>query len=74
MLVPPALVMLKTLQASLESQSVEDVTETPTVHEKLWVDKYAPKSFTELLSDEQTNREVHIQCNDFSHGTNQTID
>ncbi|BBN02524.1 chromosome transmission fidelity protein 18 [Marchantia polymorpha subsp. ruderalis] len=28
------------------------------VHEKLWVEKYAPKSFTELLSDEQTNREV----------------
>ncbi|KAJ7979669.1 chromosome transmission fidelity protein 18-like [Quillaja saponaria] len=32
--------------------------ETPIVHEKLWVDKYAPNSFTELLSDEQTNREV----------------
>ena len=26
--------------------------------EKLWVDKYGPKSFTELLSDEHTNREV----------------
>lgn len=34
--------------------------ETPVVHEQLWVDKYAPNSFTELLSDEQTNREV---CN-----------
>lgn len=32
--------------------------ETPVVHEQLWVDKYAPNSFTELLSDEQTNREV----------------
>ncbi|KAI4342598.1 hypothetical protein MLD38_027207 [Melastoma candidum] len=30
----------------------------PTIFEKLWVDKYAPNSFTELLSDEQTNREV----------------
>lgn len=27
-------------------------------HEQLWVDKYAPKSFTDLLSDEQTNRQV----------------
>ncbi|XP_024380878.1 uncharacterized protein [Physcomitrium patens] len=27
-------------------------------HEDLWVDKYAPRSFTELLSDEKTNREV----------------
>ncbi|RVW12365.1 hypothetical protein CK203_108092 [Vitis vinifera] len=27
------------------------------VNEQLWVDKYAPSSFTELLSDEQTNRE-----------------
>lgn len=26
--------------------------------EQLWVDKYAPVSFTDLLSDEQTNREV----------------
>ncbi|CAN6486250.1 unnamed protein product [Victoria cruziana] len=29
-----------------------------TNSEKLWVDKYAPRSFTELLSDERTNREV----------------
>ncbi|KAJ1432394.1 P-loop containing nucleoside triphosphate hydrolase [Sesbania bispinosa] len=49
----------KTLQASSECQSVLDDPETRTiVHEQLWVDKYAPKSFTELLSDEQTNREV----------------
>lgn len=53
-------VMLKTLEASSECQSVPDILETRIVHEKLWVDKYAPKSFTELLSDEQTNREVHI--------------
>ncbi|ERN04662.1 chromosome transmission fidelity protein 18 homolog isoform X2 [Amborella trichopoda] len=30
----------------------------PEASERLWVDKYAPSSFTELLSDEQTNREV----------------
>ena len=53
-------VMLKTLEASLEGQSVLDVPAAQMVHEQLWVDKYAPKSFTELLSDEQTNREVHI--------------
>ncbi|KAF3792213.1 Chromosome transmission fidelity protein [Nymphaea thermarum] len=29
-----------------------------TNNEQLWVDKYAPRSFTELLSDEKTNREV----------------
>lgn len=32
---------------------------TPLVTEKLWVEKYAPNSFTELLSDEHTNREVN---------------
>jgi chromosome transmission fidelity protein 18 len=51
------------LAASSESQNVVDVPETLIVHEKLWVEKYAPKSFTDLLSDEQTNREVHIYCN-----------
>ncbi|KAL6503553.1 hypothetical protein OROGR_025476 [Orobanche gracilis] len=30
----------------------------PATDEKLWVDKYAPNTFTELLSDEQINREV----------------
>ncbi|MCO5602587.1 hypothetical protein L7F22_056721 [Adiantum nelumboides] len=35
----------------------ESMTDS-AVHEPLWVEKYAPKSFTELLSDEQTNREV----------------
>ncbi|XP_052731273.1 uncharacterized protein LOC108326633 isoform X2 [Vigna angularis] len=48
----------KALEASSEGQSVPDVPEAQMVNEKLWVDKYAPKSFTELLSDEQTNREV----------------
>ncbi|KAL2326602.1 hypothetical protein Fmac_025660 [Flemingia macrophylla] len=48
----------KALEASSEGQSVPDVPEAQLVHEQLWVDKYSPKSFTELLSDEQTNREV----------------
>ncbi|RDX92278.1 Chromosome transmission fidelity protein 18-like protein, partial [Mucuna pruriens] len=50
--------LAKALEASSEGQSVPDVPEAQMVHERLWVDKYAPKSFTELLSDEQTNREV----------------
>ncbi|XLR03782.1 hypothetical protein S83_069980, partial [Arachis hypogaea] len=49
----------ETMEASLEGQSYLDVPATQMVHEQLWVDKYAPKSFTELLSDEQTNRERH---------------
>ncbi|CAL5347593.1 unnamed protein product [Camellia sinensis] len=48
----------KALQASVEGQSDSILPGTPVVNEKLWVDKYAPKSFMELLSDEQTNREV----------------
>ncbi|KAJ6713084.1 P-LOOP CONTAINING NUCLEOSIDE TRIPHOSPHATE HYDROLASES SUPERFAMILY PROTEIN [Salix purpurea] len=48
----------KALQASSEDQIGEILPETQVMHEKLWVDKYAPNSFTELLSDEQTNREV----------------
>ncbi|OMO88327.1 hypothetical protein COLO4_20296 [Corchorus olitorius] len=48
----------KALQASSEDQSDVTLLDTPVVHEQLWVDKYAPSSFTELLSDEQTNREV----------------
>lgn len=52
--------MLKALQASSESKTDVIHTETQRVHEKLWVEKYAPCSFSELLSDELTNREVHI--------------
>lgn len=47
----------------LESFGPEgDVTlpKVPVVNERLWVDKYSPNSFMELLSDEQTNREVHF--------------
>ncbi|EOY05349.1 P-loop containing nucleoside triphosphate hydrolases superfamily protein, putative [Theobroma cacao] len=51
-------VLTKALQASSEHQSDITLHDTPMVHEQLWVDKYAPSSFTELLSDEQTNREV----------------
>ncbi|KAG6787907.1 hypothetical protein POTOM_003954 [Populus tomentosa] len=50
----------KALQASSEDQSDEILPETQVMHEKLWVDKYAPNSFTELLSDEQTNREAEL--------------
>ncbi|GAV66147.1 AAA domain-containing protein [Cephalotus follicularis] len=48
----------KALQTSTEDQYNVILPETPVFHKKLWVDKYAPNSFTELLSDEQTNREV----------------
>ncbi|KAK6145853.1 hypothetical protein DH2020_019722 [Rehmannia glutinosa] len=49
----------KALQASVDGGSTEVVLpKTPDTNEQLWVDKYAPSSFTELLSDEQTNREV----------------
>lgn len=51
---------LKALQASSEGQTDITLPERPVVHEQLWVDKYAPSSFPELLSDEQTNREVNI--------------
>ncbi|XP_048235422.1 chromosome transmission fidelity protein 18 homolog isoform X3 [Ricinus communis] len=48
----------KALHASSEGQADVVLTGTEMMHEQLWVDKYAPNSFTELLSDEQTNREV----------------
>ncbi|XP_057783612.1 uncharacterized protein LOC131001284 [Salvia miltiorrhiza] len=49
----------KALQGSVEGDSTEVVPSTsPVTTEQLWVEKYAPSSFTELLSDEKTNREV----------------
>ncbi|KAL8260028.1 hypothetical protein R6Q59_027981 [Mikania micrantha] len=48
----------KALEASVASQIDEDLPERPTMSERLWVDKYSPNSFVELLSDEHTNREV----------------
>lgn len=48
----------KALLESTETQNVEGFPLTPIVTEQLWVEKYAPHSFTELLSDEHTNREV----------------
>ncbi|KAK2643910.1 hypothetical protein Ddye_019105 [Dipteronia dyeriana] len=48
----------KALNSSSEGQSDTSLPEKQVVHEQLWVDKYSPNSFTELLSDEQTNREV----------------
>lgn len=50
--------LLKVLRASVEGQTDIVSPKAPAVSEQLWVDKYAPSSFTELLSDEQTNREV----------------
>lgn len=41
-----------------EQDSIEHFMTDSATHEQLWVEKYSPKSFTELLSDEQTNREV----------------
>ncbi|GAB2221775.1 hypothetical protein Drorol1_Dr00012963 [Drosera rotundifolia] len=49
---------MKALQASSEVPEYEVLPEASVPNEQLWVDKYAPKSFTELLSDEHTNREV----------------
>ncbi|XP_073276640.1 uncharacterized protein [Primulina huaijiensis] len=46
------------LRASVEVSTEVISSKAPVATEKLWVDKYAPNSFTELLSAEQTNREV----------------
>ncbi|KAL3828358.1 hypothetical protein ACJIZ3_017160 [Penstemon smallii] len=49
------------LQASAEDSTELVAPKAPVravTSEQLWVEKYAPSSFTELLSDEQTNREV----------------
>lgn len=51
--------VVKALQGSVEGDTTEVVpSATPIISEQLWVEKYAPSSFTELLSDEKTNREV----------------
>ncbi|KAL6648399.1 hypothetical protein ACP70R_012623 [Stipagrostis hirtigluma subsp. patula] len=50
--------LAKALQESTESLDHEPCSVNPLVTEQLWVEKYAPNSFTELLSDEHTNREV----------------
>jgi hypothetical protein len=54
---------MKALQESTDSLDSEACSVTPLVTEKLWVEKYAPNSFTELLSDEHTNREVNTVSN-----------
>ncbi|VFR01092.1 unnamed protein product [Cuscuta campestris] len=48
----------KALQASSEDQIEASPSKTTILTEQLWVEKYAPSSFTELLSNEHTNREV----------------
>ncbi|KAK4421722.1 Chromosome transmission fidelity protein 18 [Sesamum alatum] len=47
----------KALQASAEGPTEVVPLKATVTDQQLWVDKYAPSSFTELLSDEQTNRE-----------------
>ncbi len=49
--------------ANMGDESDKDMNDASTNDQKkkesqLWVDKHAPKSFTDLLSDERTNREV----------------
>ena len=51
---------MQALQESTDSIDRVACSATPLVTEKLWVEKYAPNSFTELLSDEHTNREVKL--------------
>ena len=41
-----------------EGKETGDVPSTTKSSNQLWVDKYAPKSFVNLLSSEQINREV----------------
>ncbi|KAF9611196.1 hypothetical protein IFM89_027510 [Coptis chinensis] len=60
--------LAKALQDSSESPNEVTHHETPGVSEKLWVEKYAPNSFTELLSDEQTNREVLLWLKQWDSG------
>ena len=59
--------ILKNQQHSAFIQALQDSSETQhdtlmqdelVSAEQLWVDKYSPDLFTELLSDEHTNREV----------------
>ncbi|KAL8122027.1 uncharacterized protein LOC141659384 [Apium graveolens] len=63
---PVGLLMQRVEQEAVEKALLESfgpegdvtLTKVPVVNERLWVDKYSPNSFIELLSDEQTNREV----------------
>lgn len=50
--------LVKALQASSEDQIETSPPKETVPSEQLWVEKYAPSSFTELLSNEHTNREV----------------
>ncbi|KAI3915604.1 hypothetical protein MKX01_015429, partial [Papaver californicum] len=49
---------IQALQDSSGSSANLIDSSSSVVTEQLWVNKYAPNSFTDLLSDEQTNREV----------------
>ncbi|XP_026387947.1 chromosome transmission fidelity protein 18 homolog [Papaver somniferum] len=63
----PVTVLMERLEQDALSKALQDSSGSSTnlidspssvVTEQLWVNKYAPNSFTDLLSDEQTNREV----------------
>ena len=54
-------ILFQACRIAEDENLVEDNMVDSPRHEQLWVEKYAPKSFTELLSDEQTNREVMSQ-------------
>jgi hypothetical protein len=47
------------LANSQQLQQQQNTNKNKNNHD-LWVDKYAPKSFTQLLSNEKTNREVSL--------------
>ncbi|EPS63928.1 chromosome transmission fidelity protein 18, partial [Genlisea aurea] len=67
LLAEPVRVLMQKVEHSVFTKAVQESVEGPTEvvaaktfvdDEKLWVEKFSPKSFTELLSDEKTNREV----------------
>lgn len=54
------MMIMKALKDSVGSPEHPTHVITPLADEQLWVEKYAPSSFKELLSDERTNREVLV--------------
>jgi hypothetical protein len=38
--------------------NIEELTQTASIQHTLWVDRYRPKKYTELLGDERVHREV----------------
>ena len=46
------------LEQRMRQRTSIDSEETTGSESQLWVDKYAPESFLDLISDERTNRQV----------------